>query len=77
MIIPLTEFIELNPQIMIGKAVIKGTRITVENIMEMIATGDTVDNIMEAFPHLSKEQILAALRYATDVLKNEEIHPIK
>jgi len=72
----LTEFIELNPQVMTGKPVIKGTRITVERIMEMVATGDTVEDILEAYPHLTKEQILAALRFATNIFKNEEIYPL-
>lgn len=71
----LTEFIELNPQVMTGKPVIKGTRITVERIMEMVAAGDTVEDILEAYPHLTKEQILAALRFATNIFKNEEIYP--
>jgi uncharacterized protein (DUF433 family) len=72
----LTEFIELNPQVMTGKPVIKGTRITVERIMEMVAAGDTVEDILEAYPHLTKEQILAALRFATNIFKNEEIYPL-
>ena len=77
MITQLTDFIELNPEVMMGKPIIKGTRITVENIMEMTATGDTVTDIMEAYPHLSKKQILAALKYATDIIKKEEIRPFK
>ena len=65
--------IERNPQIMLGKPVIKGTRITVELLMRKLADGFTVDDILEMYPHLSIEQVQAAFAYAADKIANEII----
>ncbi len=62
-----------NPQIMLGKPVIKGTRITVELLMRKFAAGYTVENLIASYPHLTKEQIYAAFEYAADVIANEEV----
>lgn len=63
--------IERNPDVMFGKPVIKGTRITVEFLMRKLADGFTVDEILEMYPHLSLKQILAAFAYAADIIANE------
>jgi len=55
------ELIEVNPKIMVGKPVIKGTRITVELVLGKLANGDTVEDILRSYPHLRREQILACL----------------
>lgn len=68
------EHIELNPEIMLGKPIIKGTRITVELIMRKLAEGYNIDDLLKSYPHLEKEQIFAALEYAADLIANEEIH---
>jgi uncharacterized protein (DUF433 family) len=65
--------IERNPQIMLGKPVIKGTRITVELIMRKLADGFTVSEILEMYPHLTMEQAQAAFAYAADKIANEII----
>lgn len=72
----IAQYIEVNPKIMMGKPVIKGTRITVELILEKLAAGETVENIMEAHPHISKEHIQAALAFAAQSLKGENIYPV-
>ena len=72
----IAQYIEVNPKIMMGKPVIKGTRITVELILEKLSAGETVENIMEAHPHISKEQIQAALAFAAQSLKGENIYPV-
>lgn len=72
----IARFIEINPKIMMGKAVIRGTRITVELILEKLSAGETVENIMEAHPQISKEQIQAALAFAAQSLKGENIYPV-
>ena len=59
------EKIEVNPSIMLGKPVIKGTRITVEIIMKKISAGLTQDQILKAHPHLTLEDIQAAIAFAT------------
>ena len=50
-----------NPNVMMGKSVIAGTRITVEHILEQLAGGRTIDQILEAHPHITREQIQAAI----------------
>lgn len=64
-----------NPNVMLGKPVIDGTRITVELILERMAAGDSVDDMVDAYPHLSVEQVRAALAYAASVLRNEVVLP--
>lgn len=64
--------IEINPQVMLGKPVIKGTRIPVELILRKLAEGATVEELLDAYPHLSREDIQAALAYAGQALALEE-----
>jgi len=67
------ERIEINPNIMFGKPVIKGTRITVEHILRKLAGGMTPEEIVKDHPHLTLEDILAAQEFAADYLGQEEI----
>jgi uncharacterized protein (DUF433 family) len=73
----ITKHIEVNPKIMMGKPVVKGTRITVESILEKLSSGETEDNIIIAHPHLTKENIKAALLFAAQSLKGENIYPVE
>lgn len=59
----LPQYIEISSNIMNGKPVIKGSRITVEIILEKLSAGETVDDILIAYPHISKEAILAAQEF--------------
>jgi uncharacterized protein (DUF433 family) len=68
--------IDINPNIMTGKPVIRGTRITVELILEKLAAGESVPQILEAYPHINEEQIKAALSFAAASLKADAIYPI-
>lgn len=63
--------IERNPDVMLGKPVIKGTRITVELIMRKLADGFTIGDILEMYPHITQEQVQAAFAYAADKIANE------
>jgi uncharacterized protein (DUF433 family) len=65
--------IEINPAIMFGKPVIKGTRVTVERILRKLASGRTVDEILVDHPHLTADDIYAAADFAADYLAQEEI----
>ena len=67
------ERITVDSKVMIGKPIIKGTRITVELILKKLSEGMTFDEILEAYPHLSKEDILAVLSYSADVVAREEL----
>ncbi len=71
------ELIISDPNIMMGKPVIKGTRITVEIILEKLANNESIEQILESYPHLSHESILAAISFAAKVLKADIIYPIK
>lgn len=70
------DLIEVNPKKMMGKPVIKGTRITVELILEKLSHGETVEDLLEAYPHLNKEKILAALSFADEALKGDKVYPL-
>jgi len=63
-------YITTAPEIMQGKPVIGGTRITVERILEKLAIGDTVEQILEDYPNLSREQVYGAITFALENLKN-------
>jgi len=63
--------IEVNPEIMFGKPVIKGTRITVENVLRKLAGGMTIDEILAGHPHLTPDDIYAAAAFAADYLADE------
>lgn len=58
--------IERNPEVLLGKPIIKGTRISVELIIRKLAGGFSLEDIISGYPHLTKEQIQAACLYAAD-----------
>ncbi len=60
--------IEQNPDIMVGKPVIKGTRITVDLILEKLAADVPIEEILEDYPHLAREDVLASVAYARSLL---------
>ena len=64
-------------QIMLGKPVIKGTRITVELLLRKLSEGATTLDLLVMYPHLQEMDVLAALMYASDVLANEEMIIVK
>jgi len=68
--------IVVNPKVLAGKPVIKGTRISVDFIVELLANGWTYEQIIENYPQLTKEDIMAALKYAAEVLKSEDVYPL-
>ena len=63
-----TKLIQSDPLIMMGKPVVAGTRITLELILEKLAAGETVEQLLEAHPRLAKEGIQAALSFDTQGL---------
>ena len=70
-----TELIQSDPSILMGKPVVAGTRITVELILEKLSTGETVDQILEAHPRLTREGVLAALSFAAQALRADVVYP--
>jgi uncharacterized protein (DUF433 family) len=65
-----------DPAVMMGKPVIAGTRITVELILEKLAAGETVEQVLDAHPRLTHEAIQAALAFAAEALHADVVYPI-
>ncbi len=65
-----------DPKIMVGKPVIKGTRITVEHILEELANGLTIEQILAEYPRLTRQDVQAALRFAAESVRVDFVHPI-
>ena len=69
----LTDRVEINPRVMLGKPVIRGTRIPVELILRKLSEGASEADLLDAYPRLTREDIQAAMRYAADTLAHEEV----
>jgi uncharacterized protein (DUF433 family) len=68
-----SNYITADHRIMLGKPILKGTRLTVESILRKLSQGATQDDLMRMYPHLSQAHLMAVLEYAADVLANEDI----
>ena len=68
-----TQHLSSHPEVLFGKPVIVNTRIPVDLILEKLAAGDTIDDLLDAYPNLKKEDITACLLFAADSIKNEVI----
>lgn len=73
----LLDRISVNPRVMVGKPVIRGTRLTVEYILELLAHGTAMDEILEEYPGLVKDDIYACLLFASKILKDSSFIPIE
>lgn len=69
----LRDRISVDPEVMLGKPTIRGTRITVELILRKLSEGATEAELLEAYPHLCRDDVLAALRYGAEAVGNEEL----
>jgi uncharacterized protein (DUF433 family) len=70
------SLIQADPAIMMGKPVIAKTRITVESILEKLAAGESIEQILEAHPRLTREGVLAALDFAARALRADVVYPL-
>jgi len=68
--------VTVNPEILVGKPVIKGTRMSVEFILELLADGWTYEEILNSYPQLVQEDILAAIEYSLEVMKEEKVYNV-
>ena len=66
----------IDPEIMVGKPIIKGTRITVELILKLLAQGQPTEEILNAYPHLKNKDIYACLEYAGGIVEEERVLPL-
>jgi uncharacterized protein (DUF433 family) len=69
----ITDRIEVNPRVMLGKPVIRGTRIPVELLLRKLADSATEADLLQAYPRLTRDDLHAAMRYAADTLAHEEV----
>jgi uncharacterized protein (DUF433 family) len=71
-----TQLIEANPKVMMGKPVIAGMRITVELILEKLGAGETVEQVLDAHPRLTRQAVLAALAFAARTFRADVVYPL-
>ena len=65
--------IEVNPAMLVGKSIIKCTRISVELILDHLADGWTMEDVLASYPHISRKDVLVALSFASELLKEETL----
>lgn len=68
--------ITADPKVMMGKPVIAGTRITVEHVLERLAAGETIEQLLAAHPRLTVQAIRAALAFAAEALRADVVYPL-
>lgn len=68
--------IAINPDILVGKPIIKGTRLSVEFILELLTERWTYEDILKNYPQLSYEDILAAIEYSLELIKEEKVYSL-
>jgi uncharacterized protein (DUF433 family) len=71
-----TERISIDPDVLAGKPVVKGTRLAVAFVVELLAQGWSEQDILENYPGLTREDILACLAYASAILNAEKVYPL-
>jgi uncharacterized protein (DUF433 family) len=71
-----TQGILSDPAVMMGKPVVEGTRITVEQILEELGSGRSIEQLLEAHPRLTREGVLAALRFGAKVMHADVVYPL-
>ena len=69
------ERIVIEPTVLAGKPVLRGTRLAVEFIVDLLAQGWTEAQILDSYPGVSHDDVMACLQYASDVLKSERVYP--
>ena len=67
------DLVEANPAVMMGKPCIKGTRITVELILRKLGAGRSFSDLLDAYPHLTEDDLRAALAFAADYMQHETV----
>jgi uncharacterized protein (DUF433 family) len=70
------DHIVVDPAVLVGKPVVKGTRLAVEFIVDLLAQGWTEADVLQNYPSLTREDIRACLQYASDILRAEKVYPL-
>lgn len=71
-----TQGIQSAPEVMMGKPAVEGTRITVESILDELGAGQTIEQLLEAHPRLTRESVLAAVRFGAEFLRADVAYPV-
>ncbi len=66
--------IAIDPSVLVGKPIIRGTRISVEFVIDLLGRGWTMEQMLQEYDHLKREDVQACLAYASEVLKSEKVH---
>jgi uncharacterized protein (DUF433 family) len=72
---PAAQRIILDPAVVAGKPIIAGTRMSVEFILDLLAQGWSEADVLENYPHIAREDIIACIAYARDIVKSERVYP--
>jgi len=72
----LLQRILVNPEIFGGKPIIRGRRLAVEHVLGMLAAGDDMDTLLEGYPWMEREDLLACLAYAHRLVEHEQVEPL-
>jgi uncharacterized protein (DUF433 family) len=70
------ERIVVDPKILVGKPLIRGTRLSVEFILDLLANEWTIEQIISEYPQLAREDVMAVLKYAAEMAKEEKVYPL-
>ena len=73
---PLLQRITVNPAIFGGKPIVRGRRLAVEHVLGVLAAGDDIDTLLDGYPWLEREDILACLAYAHRLVEHERVEPL-
>jgi uncharacterized protein (DUF433 family) len=70
------ERIVVDPKVLVGKAVIRGTRLSVEFVLDLLANDWSIERVLEEYPQLKREDVIAVLKYAAEMIKEEKVYPL-
>jgi uncharacterized protein (DUF433 family) len=71
------DHVTMDPRILVGKPVVKGTRISVEMVIDLLAAGWTQQQILDSYPGLKPDDVRACLAYASEILHSEKVFPLE
>ena len=70
------ERIVVDPKVLVGKPLIRGTRLSVEFILDLLANDWTIEQVLSEYPQLAREDVMAVLKYAAEMAKEEKVYPL-
>ncbi len=70
------ERIVVDPKVLVGKPLIRGTRLSVEFILDLLPSDWTIEKILNEYPQLTREDVMAVLKYAAEMAKEEKVYPL-